>query len=57
MHLAGQGYVPLGFRYGSGVFALLVELADPRSQIDELIATLRSRMHGFKGGQERYQYC
>jgi hypothetical protein len=55
MLLQGQGYVPLGYRYGSGVLALLVELADLRSQIDKLIATLRSRAHGVDGCQERYQ--
>ena len=57
MLLAGQGYVPLGYRDGSGVLSLLVKLADLRSQIGKLIATLRSRVHGVGGCQERYQYC
>jgi hypothetical protein len=57
MLLAGQGYVLLGYRYGSGVLALLVELTDLRSQIGELIAALRSRVHGVNGYQERYQDC
>jgi hypothetical protein len=39
-----------------GVFTLAVQPADLRSQIGELIITVRSRVHGADDYQERHQY-